>query len=142
MKSKASVEGVVEMRLDATQKFAETLTDERLFAWRDDSNGSMQVGSGPVGKERVHYEALEAKRLSSETTDFLAWFEGGPVLDPVLKAGSEHPSGPRSSKPRLGAQHYGNLSCAQGVEENVRSGARRACHLLSLICPACESACH
>ena len=105
-----NVEGVVEMMLDATQKFAEPLTDERLFAWhaalfptgrsgmskivvgawRDDSNGPMQVVSGPVGKERVHYEAPEAKRLQSEMTDFLAWFEGGPALDPVLKAALAH----------------------------------------------------
>lgn len=105
-----NVEGVVEMMLDATQKFAEPLTDERLFAWhaalfptgrsgmskivvgawRDDSSGPMQVVSGPVGKERIHYEAPEAKRLSSEMTDFLAWFEGGPALDPVLKAALVH----------------------------------------------------
>lgn len=105
-----NVEGVVEMMLDATQKFAEPLTDERLFAWhaalfptgrsgmskivvgawRDDSSGPMQVVSGPLGKERVHYEAPEAQRLSSEMTDFFAWFEGGPVLDPVLKAALAH----------------------------------------------------
>lgn len=105
-----NVEGVVDMMLDATQKFAEPLTDERLFAWhaalfptgrsgmskivvgawRDDSSGPMQIVSGPAGKERVHFEAPEAKRLSSEMTDFLAWFEGGPVLDPVLKAALAH----------------------------------------------------
>jgi Fic family protein len=105
-----NVEGVVEMMLDATQKFAEPLTDERLFAWhaalfptgrsgmskivvgawRDDSSGPMRVVSGPVGKERVHYEAPEAKRLSSEMTEFLAWFECGPVLDPVLRAALAH----------------------------------------------------
>lgn len=64
-----NVEGVVEMMLDATQKFAEPLTDERLFAW---------------------HAAPEAKHLSSEMADFLAWFEGGPVLDPVLKAALAH----------------------------------------------------
>lgn len=105
-----NVEGVVEMMLDATQKFADPLTEERLFgwhsalfpsgrsgmsrivvgAWRDGSRGPMQVVSGPVGKERVHYEAPEAKRLSSEMTDFLTWFEGGPALDPVLKAALAH----------------------------------------------------
>jgi Fic family protein len=104
------VEGVVEMMLDATQKFADPLTEERLFgwhsalfpsgrsgmsrivvgAWRDGSRGPMQVVSGPVGKERVHYEAPEAKRLSLEMTDFLTWFEGGPALDPVLKAALAH----------------------------------------------------
>jgi len=105
-----NVEGVVEMVLDATQKFAEPMTDERLFAWhaalfptgrsgmskilvgawRDDSSGPMQVVSGPVGKERVHYEAPEAQRLSAEMSDFLAWFEYGPALDPLLKAALAH----------------------------------------------------
>ena len=76
------VEGVVEMMLDATQNFAAPLTDERLFAWhaalfptgrsgmrkiivgawRDDATGPMQVVSGPVGRERVHYEAPAAPR--------------------------------------------------------------------------------
>ena len=77
------VEGVVEMMLDATQNFDEPLTDERLFgwhaalfptgrsgmrkiivgAWRDDHDGPMQVVSGPVGKEKVHYEAPAAPLL-------------------------------------------------------------------------------
>lgn len=105
-----NVEGVVEMMLDATQNFADPLTEERLFgwhaalfptgrsgmsrivvgAWRDGSRGPMQVVSGPVGKERVHYEAPDAKRLSAEMSDFLAWFEHGPALDPVLKAALAH----------------------------------------------------
>ena len=85
------VDGVVEMMLDATQKFDKKLTQERLFgwhaclfpagrsgmykiivgAWRDDSHGSMRVVSGPVGRERVHYEAPEAKRLKGEMKEFL-----------------------------------------------------------------------
>jgi Fic family protein len=105
-----NVEGVVEMMLDATQSFADPLTEERLFgwhaalfptgrsgmsrivvgAWRDGSRGPMQVVSGSVGKERVHYEAPDAKRLSSEMSDFLAWFEHGAALDPVLKAALAH----------------------------------------------------
>ena len=77
------VEGIVEMMLDATQKYDEPLTEERLFgwhaalfptgrsgmrkitvgAWRNDTSGPMQVVSGPIGKERVHYEAPAAERL-------------------------------------------------------------------------------
>src|ERR1700733_5224818 len=81
-----NVEGVVEMMLDATRHYDQPLTDERLFAWhaslfptgrsgmtrisagvwRDDSTGPMQVVSGPMGKERVHFEAPKAERLSGE----------------------------------------------------------------------------
>ena len=104
------VEGVVEMMLDATQKFAAPLTDERLFAWhaalfptgrsgmtkivvgawRDDANGPMQVVSGPLGRERVHYEAPAAPRLGAEMSAFLKWFEAQAALDPVLKAAMAH----------------------------------------------------
>jgi Fic family protein len=104
------VEGVVEMMLDATQKYAEPLTDERLFAWhaalfptgrsgmtriivgawRDDSSGPMQVVSGPIGRERVHYEAPRASRLEVQMFGFLKWFNDEAVLDPVLKAALAH----------------------------------------------------
>jgi Fic family protein len=105
-----NVEGVVEMMLNATQKFAEPLTDERLFAWhaalfptgrsgmtkiivgawRDDSAGPMQVISGPIGRARVHYQAPKASRLKSETASFLEWFEKNTLHDPVLKAALAH----------------------------------------------------
>jgi Fic family protein len=105
------VEGVVEMMLDATQRYDEPLTDERLFAWhasmfptgrsgmakikvgawRDDRSGPMQVVSGPLGRERVHYEAPVAKRLRQGMRTFLHWFNnGGEPLDPVLKAALAH----------------------------------------------------
>jgi len=104
------IEGVVEMMLDATQKYAEPLTDERLFAWhaalfptgrsgmtkiivgawRDDGSGPMQVVSGPIGRERVHYEAPSAPRLEAEMSAFLKWFNDEAVLDPVLKAALAH----------------------------------------------------
>jgi Fic family protein len=91
------VEGVVEMMLDATRHYARPLTAERLFAWhaslfstgrsgmtairvatwRDDCTGPMQVVSGPMGKEHVHYEAPKADRLGREMNSFLEWFEGG-----------------------------------------------------------------
>jgi len=90
------VEGVVEMMLDATQHYADPLTEERLFGWhsalfptgrsgmrkivvngwRDDKSGPMQVVSGPIGREKVHYQALEAKRIPKEMRAFLKWFNG------------------------------------------------------------------
>ena len=104
------VEGVVEMMLDATQRFAEPLTAERLFGWhaalfptgrtgmhritvggwRDDSAAPMQVVSGPVGRERVHFEAPAAARLDAEMRRFLDWFNGDATAEPVLKAALAH----------------------------------------------------
>lgn len=104
------VDGVVEMMLDATQHFGRPLDDERLFgwhaslfpagrsnmqriragAWRDDARGPMQVVSGPLGRERVHFEAPKAKRVASDMRKFLAWFNDGEEIDPVLKAGVAH----------------------------------------------------
>lgn len=104
------VEGVVEMMLDATQKYDRPLTARRLFAWhaalfptgrsgmtpitvgawRDDGRGPLQVVSGPVGRERVHFVAPAAKRLAVEMRGFLAWFNRNAELDPVLKAGLAH----------------------------------------------------
>jgi len=105
-----NVEGVVEMMLDATQRFEATLTTARLFGWhaalfptgrsgmskirvgkwRDDSAGPMQIVSGPVGKERVHYQAPAADAVSREMRAFLAWFNGKKPVDAVLKAGIAH----------------------------------------------------
>ena len=104
------VEGIVEMMLDATQRYAEPLTAERLFgwhaalfplgyshsrkitvaAWRIPEAGAMQVVSGPVGHEKVHFEAPSAERLEKEMTAFLDWFNAPLELDPVLKAGIAH----------------------------------------------------
>ncbi len=105
-----NVEGVVEMMLDATSNYAEALTEDRLFAWhaslfptgrsgmskiragnwRDDSSGPMQVVSGPVGREKVHYEAPPADRIPDETAKFLRWFEQPGEIDPLLIAGLAH----------------------------------------------------
>lgn len=107
------VEGVVEMMLDATRNYDQPLTPDRLFgwhaslfptgrsgmrklrigAWRDDNTGPMQVVSGPVGRERVHFAGPAAKRLDREMNAFLRWFNDGtgPVAtDEVLKAGLAH----------------------------------------------------
>jgi Fic family protein len=105
-----NVEGVVEMMLDATQRYNKPLTRERLFDWlsalfptgrsgmarikvgtlRDGSAGPMQVVSGPIGRERIHYEAPAADRLDAEMAKFLAWFETPTEIDPVIKAGLAH----------------------------------------------------
>jgi Fic family protein len=65
----------------------------RVAAWRDDSTGPMQVVSGPVGRERVHFVAPAAKKLDREMTAFLRWFNvdvGASRVDDVLKAGLAH----------------------------------------------------
>jgi len=110
MAADRNVEGVVEMMLDATGHFSDPLTSERLFGWhaalfptgrsglsriktggwRDDSTGPMQVVSGPMGKQHVHYEAPAAGGLAGEMGSFLDWFEGKDQMDPVLKAGMAH----------------------------------------------------
>jgi Fic family protein len=104
------VEGIVEMILDATRHYEQPLTPERLSAWhaalfptgrsgmrkirvgawRDDSTGPMEVVSGPVGKERVHFAAPPAARLDQEMTSFLDWFSRSADIDEVLKAGLSH----------------------------------------------------
>jgi Fic family protein len=110
VRASRDVEGVVEMMLDATQKYAEPLTTERLFgwhaalfptarsgmrritvgAWRPANIGSMQVVSGPMGREKVHFEAPSADRIAHEVAVFLDWFEAANGIDPVLKAGIAH----------------------------------------------------
>ena len=104
------VEGVVEMMLDATQRYEQPLTSDRLFgwhaslfptgrsgmhritvgAWRDDRKAPMQVVSGPVGRERVHFEAPAAERLEDEMRQFLDWFNSDVTTEPVLKAALAH----------------------------------------------------
>jgi Fic family protein len=107
------VEGVVEMMLDATRHYDQILTAERLCAWhaslfptgrsgmrkirvgawRDDGTGPMQVVSGPIGHERVHFEAPAAARLDREMQALLVWFNDdgvGTDMDAVLKAGLAH----------------------------------------------------
>ncbi|RDV11850.1 Fic family protein [Pontibacter diazotrophicus] len=104
------VEGVVEMMLDATQNYREPLTEERLFgwqaslfptgrsgmykvitgAWRAGDEEPMQVVSGPLGREKVHFQAPAASQIESEMNRFLDWFNNKAELDPVLKAGVAH----------------------------------------------------
>lgn len=105
-----AVEGVVEMMLDAARYHDQELTAERLFGWhaalfpsgrsgmrritvgtwRPAEAGPMQVVSGPVGRETVHFEAPAAGRLEAEMSQFLDWFNSPPTIDPVLKAAVAH----------------------------------------------------
>ena len=103
-------EGVVEMMLDATENYEALLTPERLFgwqaalfptgysgmyrvktgAWRDDAEGPMQVVSGPIGRQRVHYQAPPAPRLDAEMQAFLEWFKLRDGPEGLLRAGLAH----------------------------------------------------
>lgn len=104
------VEGVVEMVLDATSNSQAPVTEERLFgwhaalfstgytglakinvgAWRDDASGPMQVVSGPIGRQRVHFEAPPADRLDVEMRRFLDWVNAPPKEPPLIRAGLGH----------------------------------------------------
>ena len=108
--SDKNVDGVVEMLLDATQNYEEPLTKERLFNWhcslfptgrngmyklivgnwRDDYHGAMQIVSGAMGKENVHFQAPDADKIDSEMAIFLQWFNNEHKLEPVLKAALAH----------------------------------------------------
>jgi Fic family protein len=108
--SDRNVDGVVEMMLDATQNFATPLDKMRLFDWhaalfptgrsgmqkitvadwRDHDKGPMQVVSGAMGKEKIHYEAPEASRVENEMIKFLYWFNSNTSIDAVLKSAVAH----------------------------------------------------
>ena len=104
------VDGVVDMVLDATANCHAPLSRERLFgwhaalfptgysglsrikvgAWRDDANGPMQVVSGPIGRQKGHFQAPPADDLESETRRFLQWVNDAADVHPLLKAGLAH----------------------------------------------------
>jgi len=105
--SERNVEGVVEMMLDATQKYSKPLNSDRLFDWHaslfptgrsnmhkitvaDWRKDPMQVVSGSMGKEKVHYEAPKPELVAQEMNSFIYWFENEDELDLVLKAAIAH----------------------------------------------------
>ena len=105
--SSRHIEGVVEMMLDATQRYNLPLTEERLFAWHAAlfptgysgleqievgkyRRGEMRIVSGAIGREKIHYEAVEAKLVKAEMDRFLAWFNQDQSLDLVIKAAIAH----------------------------------------------------
>jgi len=104
------VEGVVEMMLDAAQNYEDPVTKDRICGWhaalfptgrsgihritvgewRNDAQGPMQIVSGPMGREKVHYSAPEAPRLEEEMNLFLDWFNKDKSMEPVVKSGIAH----------------------------------------------------
>jgi Fic family protein len=105
-----NVEGIVDIMLDATRKHNKPLSQERLFgwhaalfptgrsgmhritvgAWRTKESGAMQVVSGPIGREKVHFEAPGHSRLKREMAAFLNWFNAKEDADLVLKSALAH----------------------------------------------------
>jgi Fic family protein len=102
-----NIDRIVEMMLDATQKYTDPLTDERLFGWHGAlfpsgysgihkirtgvwREGGMQVVSGAEGNEKVHFEAPVAERVGQEMAAFLAWFNSSEKIEPLIKAGLAH----------------------------------------------------
>ena len=108
--SERHVDGFVDLMVDATKNYDQELTKERLFSWhsalfptgrsglysiktgqwRDDSTGPMQVISGALGKEQVHYQAPSAVKIENEMDLFFNWFNRENKTDLVLKAGIAH----------------------------------------------------
>lgn len=101
------IEGIVDMMMDATHNYSAMLTDERLFGWHNVlfptgrsglykidvakyRTGDMQVVSGAMGKERVHYQAPSAERVPQEMKRFIDWVNKENSLDAVLKAAIAH----------------------------------------------------
>lgn len=106
-----NVDGIVEMMLDATQNFEHEINAGRLFAWHaslfptgrsgmtkivvgrwrnNEKNDPMQVVSGAMGKEKVHYQAPDSDLLENEMIRFLDWFNNETNLDPLIKAAIAH----------------------------------------------------
>jgi Fic family protein len=103
-------EGLVEILLDATTNYSKKITMERIWSWhaalfptgysgmvkisvgqwRNDSKGQMQVISGPIGQEKVHFEAPPAKKIDKEMQTFISWINTKDELDGIIKAGIAH----------------------------------------------------
>ena len=105
--SARNIEGIVEMMLDATQRYEQPLTEERLFGWHNAlfpggysgaykidvacyRSGEMQIVSGAMGKEKVHYEAIKSEFVKSEMDKFIQWFNTDYSVDVIIKAAIAH----------------------------------------------------
>ncbi|RYF85360.1 MAG: Fic family protein [Chitinophagaceae bacterium] len=109
--SDRNVDGVVEMMLDATQQYKKKITAGRLFKWhsslfpggrsgsykivtgawrKNAKDDPMQVISGAMGKEKIHFQAPDSERLADEMKAFCKWFNSGSTMDPVMKAAVAH----------------------------------------------------
>jgi len=104
------IDGIVEVVLDATENYSDPLTKERLCrwhsslfptgmsglakietgAWRSPSKDPMQVISGPIGGEEIHFEAPPSEKIEAEIDRFLSWFNSDQSVDPLIKAGIAH----------------------------------------------------
>jgi len=108
--SDSHVDGLVEVLIDATKHYHQPLSEERLFGWhaalfptgrsgmrritvgdwRQDETGPMQVISGPLGREKVHFQAPGHERLSDEMPRFISWFNASGKLDPLIRSALSH----------------------------------------------------
>nr|WP_320059152.1 Fic family protein [uncultured Bacteroides sp.] len=103
------VDGVVQVMIDATQNYMQPLTEERLFNWHGalfptgrsgmykitvanwrQGSEPMQVISGAMGKERIHYQAPNSDNIPHQMKLFLEWANDNQKIDPVLKAAIAH----------------------------------------------------
>jgi len=104
------VEGLVEILIDATTNYSKKITMERIWSWhaalfptgysgmvkisvgqwRNDNKGPMQVISGPIGQEKVHFKAPPAKKLDTEMQTFISWVNTKDQLDGIIRAGIAH----------------------------------------------------
>ena len=110
IESERHIDGIVEMMLDATQRYDSPLTKNRLFGWhsslfptgwsnmykiivadwRKDTTGPMQVVSGAMGKEKIHFESPNSDRIDVEMENLINWIESENEIDPVLKSAIVH----------------------------------------------------
>lgn len=103
------IDDLVSVLLDATQNYDKPLTDERLWGWQAalfpsgysgmhkikvggwrDTKEPIRVVSGPIGREKVHFEAPSATVLDKEMKQFLAWFAGNSQVEGLIRAGLAH----------------------------------------------------
>lgn len=106
-RTERNVDGIVDMMLDTTQNYLQPLTSDRLFGWHAAlfptgysgmhkievgryRTGDMQIVSGAMGKEKVHYQAVPSQNVAHEMEQFLLWFNGNQQIDPVMKAAVAH----------------------------------------------------
>ena len=108
--SDRSIDGIVDLIMDATRNCNEPISADRLFgwhaalfptgrsglykitvgSWRVDSTGPMQVVSGAMGKERVHFQVPDSSVIPTEMTQYMDWFNAKTDLEPVIKAAIAH----------------------------------------------------
>ena len=108
--SARNVDGVVDMMVDAIENNEQEISEERLYGWhsslfpsgrsgmykiltgqyRQDTTGPMQVVSGALGKEKIHFQAPSSEMVKMEMNKFIKWFNNEEHYDPVIKAGIAH----------------------------------------------------